>query len=77
MLILPLKWYWPTELVNIKNVYTGSGSIPSFEDWAKNVKNNKNWVDYHNEKVQYISDMTPRDADNPYIPEGFPVEGSE
>ena len=77
MLILPLKWYWPTELVNIKNVYTGTGSTPSFETWAKDVKSNKNWVDYHNEKAQYISDMTPRDADNPYIPEGFPVSKAE
>ena len=77
MLILPLNWYWPTELVNIKNVYTGSGSVASFEKWAENVKNNQNWVDCHNEKAQYISDMTPRDADNPYIPQKFPVNLSE
>lgn len=73
MLILPLKWYWPTELVDIRNVYTGSGNIPSFADWAKNVKKNQTWVNYHNEKAQYINEMIPRDNDNPYVPTDFPV----
>ncbi len=73
MLVLPLNWAWPNELTDIRDVYTGNGTVPSFVDWAKDTKVNRKWVEYHNDKTQYIGDMTARDADNPYIPAAYPV----
>ena len=58
LLVLPVDWAWPKELVNIKNVYTGGTkdgtTYPSFEQWAKNVDQNKSWTGYHTDDVLNI-----------------------
>lgn len=76
ILVLPLNWHWPVELVDIRTVYKG-GSVtteidgikttttyPSFSDWAKDVTQNQGWVNYYvNDKALYIDGLN-YDTDN-------------
>ncbi len=71
LLVLPLNWQWPTELVDIRKVYTGGtlngNTSPSFVDWAKDVTKNTEWTKVHTEETKYIEVMTERNPDNPTI----------
>ncbi len=60
MLVLPLDWHWPAELVNITKAYPGGNGYPSFSSWAKDVDKNQDWVKYYTSDTQYIEEMVPR-----------------
>ena len=76
MLVLPLNWKWPKELVHIKNVYTGNGTIPSFMDWVSD-KNKTKWTNYNNGDVLYFEGTNYIKVDYHKVGEidEFPVHG--
>lgn len=82
ILVLPLNWKWPKELVHIKNVYTGNGSTPSFMDWVAD-KNKTKWTQYYEkDKVLYYEDGN-FDMENAEVhrvgesPQGTPIHGAD